>query len=74
MLEGNFDSFDNDGIKMCVYSMFSSPKIRVHIKSESVSEEDASQSAVALTRVSTLLKEKNPSNSPTPRRLRGRRE
>jgi hypothetical protein len=29
----------------------------VDIKNESVSEEDASQSAVALTRVATLLKE-----------------
>lgn len=35
----------------------SNPRIRVDIKSEVVSEEDASQSAVALTRVVTLLKE-----------------
>ncbi|RCH94107.1 hypothetical protein CU098_009356 [Rhizopus stolonifer] len=55
-------------------SMLSSPRIRVDIKNESVTEEDASQSAVALTRVATLLKEKNSSNSPTTRRLRGRRE
>lgn len=40
------------------YSLFSNnPRIRVDIKNESVSEEDASQSAVALTRVATLLKE-----------------
>lgn len=51
----------------------SNPRIRVDIKNE-VTEEDASQSAVALTRVVTLLKEKNPSTSPTTRRLRGRRE
>ncbi len=35
----------------------SNPRIRVDIKSEAVNEEDASQSAVALTRVATLLKE-----------------
>lgn len=54
--------------------MFSSnPRIRVDIKNE-VTEEDASQSAVALTRVVTLLKEKNSSTAPGARRLRGRRE
>lgn len=43
---------------LVIYSIFSSnPRIRVDIKSEAVSEEDASQSAVALTRVVTLLKE-----------------
>ncbi|KAI8383993.1 hypothetical protein BD560DRAFT_384530 [Blakeslea trispora] len=51
-------------------SMFSNPRIRVDIKNEVVNEEDASQSAVALNRVATLLKEKNTSA----RRLRGRRE
>ncbi|KAI7896742.1 Muniscin C-terminal mu homology domain-containing protein [Mucor mucedo] len=55
-------------------SVFSSnPRIRVDIKSE-VTEEDASQSAVALTRVVTMLKEKNSSTGPNARRLRGRRE
>lgn len=54
--------------------MFSNPRIRVDIKNEAVGEEDASQSAVALTRVATLLKEKNSAGSPTSRRLRGRRE
>ncbi|KAI8982201.1 hypothetical protein BDF20DRAFT_834847 [Mycotypha africana] len=47
------------------------PRLRVDIKSEVIKEEDASKSAVALSRVSTLLKEKN---SASPRRLRGRRE
>lgn len=39
------------------HSVFSNPRIRVDIKNEAVSEEDASQSAVALSRVSTLLRE-----------------
>ncbi|KAI8083546.1 Muniscin C-terminal mu homology domain-containing protein [Thamnidium elegans] len=55
-------------------SLFGSPRIRVDIKNEVLSEEDASQSAVALTRVATLLKEKNSVGAPAPRRLRGRRE
>ncbi|KAG2228853.1 hypothetical protein INT48_001418 [Thamnidium elegans] len=55
-------------------SLFGSPRIRVDIKNEVLSEEDTSQSAVALTRVATLLKEKNSVGAPAPRRLRGRRE
>lgn len=39
------------------HSVFSNPRIRVDIKNEAVTEEDASQSAVALSRVSTLLRE-----------------
>lgn len=54
--------------------MLSNPRIRVDIKNEVISEEDASQSAVALTRVATLLKEKNSGSAPASRRLRGRRE
>ncbi|CEP19138.1 hypothetical protein [Parasitella parasitica] len=55
-------------------SMLSNPRIRVDIKNEAVSEEDASQSAVALSRMSTLLREKTSSSAPVARRLRGRRE
>ncbi|KAI8376630.1 Muniscin C-terminal mu homology domain-containing protein [Choanephora cucurbitarum] len=54
-------------------SVFGNPRIRVDIRNEVVNEEDASQSAVALNRVATLLKEKNSTSIPT-RRLRGRRE
>ncbi|KAI7899925.1 uncharacterized protein BX663DRAFT_519970 [Cokeromyces recurvatus] len=50
----------------------SNPRIRVDIKNETIKENDASQSAVALTRVSTLLKEKNVAGLST-RKPRGRR-
>lgn len=66
---------ESDDIGSDAGSLFSNnPRIRVDIKSEAVNEEDASQSAVALTRVATLLKEKNSITPPTQRRLRGRRE
>lgn len=66
---------ETDEMESDAGSLFSNnPRIRVDIKNESVSEEDASQSAVALTRVATLLKEKNATTPPTSRRLRGRRE
>ncbi|CAO3669307.1 unnamed protein product [Rhizopus stolonifer] len=55
-----------------LFSNNTNPRIRVDIKNEVVAEEDASNAAVALTRVATLLKEKNA--NPTARRLRGRRE
>ncbi|KAI9487268.1 MAG: Muniscin C-terminal mu homology domain-containing protein [Benjaminiella poitrasii] len=64
---------DTDDVGSDGGSLFSNQRIRVDIKSEAVKEEDASQSAVALTRVSTLLKERNTSGSSS-RRLRGRRE
>ncbi|KAL9539636.1 hypothetical protein MBANPS3_010152 [Mucor bainieri] len=65
---------DTDDMASDGGSVFSNPRIRVDIKNEAVSEEDASQSAVALSRVSTLLREKTPNAAPTARRLRGRRE
>ncbi|KAK4516802.1 uncharacterized protein ATC70_011781 [Mucor velutinosus] len=65
---------DTDDMASDGGSVFSNPRIRVDIKNEAVTEEDASQSAVALSRVSTLLREKTPNATPTARRLRGRRE
>ncbi|GAN00718.1 hypothetical protein MAM1_0002c00140 [Mucor ambiguus] len=65
---------DTDDMASDGGSVFSNPRIRVDIKNEAVNEEDASQSAVALSRVSTLLREKTPNTAPTARRLRGRRE
>ncbi|KAI9249980.1 hypothetical protein BY458DRAFT_525115 [Sporodiniella umbellata] len=55
-----------------LFSNNTNPRIKVDIKNEAVVEEDASNAAVALTRVATLLKEKN--MHPNPRRVRGRRE
>ncbi|KAI8644016.1 Muniscin C-terminal mu homology domain-containing protein [Parasitella parasitica] len=51
-------------------SILSNPRIRVDIKNEAVSEEDASQSAVALSRMSTLLREKTSNSVPVARRIR----
>ncbi|EPB81479.1 hypothetical protein HMPREF1544_11798 [Mucor circinelloides 1006PhL] len=65
---------DTDDMASDGGSVFSNPRIRVDIKNEAVVEEDASQSAVALSRVSTLLREKTPNAAPAARRLRGRRE
>ncbi|KAI7859679.1 Muniscin C-terminal mu homology domain-containing protein [Circinella umbellata] len=61
------DFFSDNG------SVFSSnqPKLKVDIKNETVKEEDAQKSAVALTRVSSMLKEKSPSASG---KRRGRRD
>ncbi|KAI8884603.1 hypothetical protein K501DRAFT_332544 [Backusella circina FSU 941] len=65
---------DTDDVHSDGGSLFSSnsPRIRVDIKSESLNEEDSTQSKVALNRVSTLLKEKSPGSGV--RRPRGRRE
>jgi hypothetical protein len=47
---------ESDKLNRFYHSLFSNPRIRVDIKSEAT-QEDASQSVVALNRVSTLLKE-----------------
>ncbi|KAI8981401.1 Muniscin C-terminal mu homology domain-containing protein [Pilobolus umbonatus] len=52
-------------------SILSNSRIRVDIQNEAVNDEDAGNAAVALTRVATLLKEKNPNAT---RKYRGRRE
>jgi hypothetical protein len=48
---------DTDDVNSDGGSLFSSQRIRVDIKNESLNEEDSVQSKVALNRVSTLLKE-----------------
>ncbi|ORE02906.1 hypothetical protein BCV72DRAFT_338381 [Rhizopus microsporus var. microsporus] len=70
--ESLVDTEDMSSDAGSLFSNNANPRIRVDIKNESVVEEDASNAAVALSRVATLLKEKNA--APGTRRLRGRRE
>ncbi|KAI8099072.1 uncharacterized protein BX664DRAFT_381684 [Halteromyces radiatus] len=52
-------------------SLYGTPRIKLDIKNDSVIQEDAKTSQVALTRVASMLKESNPGTSKRPR---GRRE
>lgn len=61
----------NDLASMDSGSLYSTSRLKLDIKAESVVVEDAKSSQVALTRVASMLKETNPSATKRPR---GRRE
>ncbi|KAI8333103.1 hypothetical protein BC941DRAFT_435098 [Chlamydoabsidia padenii] len=68
---GDDQQDSNDIASMDSASLYGTPRIKLDIKADSVVEEDAKSSQVAVTRVVSMLKESNPS---TIKRPRGRRE